>query len=457
MDAVPDTQITLHRTYYMGFVVVLVACFSPFKIVGYIAPALFTAWISVASNNRVMRTRLVALAFTAIVIGLFYALLAPEFLVANYLLALVTYSAFLPILAIDSQALASVALYRRMLTTTASMMLFQGALGIVQYAYGVVDTGRFGEGDYVEGTIHPQLSSDANFSNPIFAVNITLMLLACISMPGVLTKGRAKLVVGAVALVMASVFHVLVFLLGGFVIARIATRVRVRTSGPRKPRSKWMLALLVVGGLGAATFPVRLLSTYAGDVLDMEALAVPRAILMYRVFTELPHDAPLQPYIGLGPGHFSSRASLIASGLYLGGPDTPKVVPLMTPQVTYLALEYCISLLLAFIDSEAVGSTQQPFSSFMSVYTELGLVGLVLILWTVLRIVRRVQTTLRVHPQRRPQAVAFCTGVFFLLLLGFQENYWEAPQAILVGLLLLKALYATLVHGADDHEVTEAR
>ena len=35
----------------------------------------------------------------------------------------------------------------------------------------------FGNGDYVEGTIHPQLISEKSMSNPIFAIIISTILI----------------------------------------------------------------------------------------------------------------------------------------------------------------------------------------------------------------------------------------------------------------------------------------
>ena len=36
-------------------------------------------------------------------------------------------------------------------------------------------------------------------------------------------------------------------------------------------------------------------------------------------------------------------------------------------------------------------------------------------------------------------------GVMLFGALGLEENYWEVPQAVLVGLMLIKLLYANLM------------
>jgi hypothetical protein len=53
-------------------------------------------------------------------------------------------------------------------------------------------------------------------------------------------------------------------------------------------------------------------------------------------------------------------------------------------------------------------------------------------------------------------AAATGTGIVLLALLGVQENYWETPQAILIGAILLKAMYAQLVYGVDRRTVDDA-
>jgi hypothetical protein len=49
-------------------------------------------------------------------------------------------------------------------------------------------------------------------------------------------------------------------------------------------------------------------------------------------------------------------------------------------------------------------------------------------------------------------AVAAGAGLIFLLLLGLQENYWEVPQAIFVGVLLNQVMLANLLHGSPPFD-----
>jgi hypothetical protein len=445
---------TLRRAYFLGFVAVLVGCFTPFKALGYALPGLFTLWI--ALHGGVVRNRMFAIGF-AIAAGLaVYGLVVREFLIVNYLVAALTYSTVIPILAIDSRWLASRVLLGKMIAAMVPMILVQGVIGIVQAVYGALQSGSFGSdnGDRVAGTIYPHFEPENAFSNPMFAVNMAMMLLVCLSLPSALDRRRRRaLIIGAVSLVLASVVHVLVFLVGAIVVAIFL--VRSPRAGEPTTRSRLLILLLLVTGLSYVALPdnVANISRVAEKALDLEAVDVPRAIMLGRVLIDLPDEDPAQPYVGLGPGQFSSRASLIMSGMYLGGEDAPKGLPFVAPRVTRLADDYCIALMVAARDANAdVGSSQQPFFSWLNVYTETGVLGLLIVFGALGRALLRVAVRARERPEVRVQSLLCAAGMMLLVLIGWQADYWEVPQAILVGALALKVLYANAMHASDDQE-----
>jgi len=464
MNAIPRTSravladgwTDLHKAYFVGFVAVLLACWSPFKILAYALPTLFTGWIVLRTRSGISSNRLAGLLSLAVLVALVHSLVVEEFLVFNFVLALVTYSAFLPILVIESKQLASRELVSQLLRVTSSMVVAQGVIGMIQAVYGATQTGTFGggNGDHVQGTIYPYLGLEGGFANPMFATNMVLMLLACLSMPEAFSgRRRNYLVIGVVALVLASVVHVMAFLIAAGGLAWFITRSRKPPTKATKASQRRVAAVGVFAVvLGFAALPEDFVNgcSIAEHAVNVDALDVPRAIILYRVFTELPEEAPLQPIIGLGFGQFSSRASMMSSGMFLGSEDARRSLPIGSPQATRLATDYCVSLLISFGDRmQAMGSTLQPFFSFLSVYTELGLIGVLVLLAAVFRVLHRVQQKSREHPELRFQAFLFTTGALFVVLLGFQENYWEVPQAIFVGLLLLKVAYANIIHGPD--------
>ena len=93
----------------------------------------------------------------------------------------------------------------------------------------------------------------------------------------------------------------------------------------------------------------------------------------------------------------------------------------------------------------SVGSTHKPFLSWLSVYVEGGVLVFIAIFCLVLYLLLQVRLVVHSYPQRI-LASSLGTGMVLILLLGLQENYWEIPQAILVGLLILKVQYAVLMN-----------
>lgn len=446
-------MLAVQRIFYAGFVTVLIACFTPFKMLAYLLPILFTLWVGLSTPAAIVRNRLVALLVVIAILPVFYYLLVAEFLITNYLLAVLTYSTAIPILVIDGRALASRELLHRTVVATSTMVGIQGVIGVVQALYGVAETGTFSfsTGDRVMGTIHPSLTAEGLGANPMFAINMALMLLACLLLPHMDRKrGRAAFYVGTCALVFASVIHVLVLLVVAGVTAVVLTRTRKLSRGAGRLARTIAIASVLAGAFTyfAMRENIAQLGSTVETTLDLEAGLTPRTVLLYGVVTELPEDAPSQPLVGLGPGQFSSRASLIASGLFVGGPESPRAVPLLTPQSTQLAQDYCFSLLMTYASQlDYIGSSQQPFFSVLSIYTELGIVGLALIALWLVRLFLRIRRRVLEQPELRFLSAIFVAGTSLVFLIGIVENYWEMPQAILIGALVLKVMHANIVHG----------
>jgi hypothetical protein len=442
--------------FYSGFLIVLVAAFTPFKVLGFLLPCVFTGWMLLFAREAVSQRRLVILAICAAAIPIFYSLVTDELLLSNYGLALLTYSAFLPIVIVDGRMLASRRLLERCTRAASVLVLIQGIVGTVQAVYGATQTGTFAgdNGDIVAGTIYPHLTPERAFGSAMFVVNIIVTIVVGLSIPSTFGgRRRIHLAVGIVAVVLASVVHALVYLVAAVVLAWILIRPAARNVAATNRGRGLPVTILVVSVLSYFAIADNVAQT--GQVteraFDLEGLATPRSILLTRVLTELPDEQPLQPFVGLGPGQFSSRASLIASGLYLGKPGAPKSVPLLPPQATQVAQDYCFSLLLEFSDrKDVIGSSEQPFFSVLSIYTELGAMGLLAVALVMVTWLTEIRRRARTNPAVRFSAALLVAGLMFMFLLGLQDNYWETPQAILVGFLLLKLLYVNVVSPVTD-------
>jgi hypothetical protein len=274
-----------------------------------------------------------------------------------------------------------------------------------------------------------------------------LMIIVLLSEPQQMTTRRRSYVgIGMLALILASVIHVMFFLVVALAASALWLRSRRTVSTQRRVIGFALLAIIVT----YVVMPQNVLNieSVARKAVDLEATNIPRAILLARVVYELPESAPRQPLVGLGPGQFCSRAGLIASGMHFS--HTTRSLPFLPFQATGLAQDYC-SVLQPFRDTESIiGSSQQPFFSYLTIYTEIGLLGIIAVALTALSILRRIRQRVTQHADLGSQLTLTAAAILFIFLIGWQENYWEAPQALFVGILLIKIRYATVMHPVEE-------
>jgi len=138
-------------------------------------------------------------------------------------------------------------------------------------------------------------------------------------------KSKWRYGLGVLALILASVMHVLLFL-------ALAVAVAFIFFYPSFFRRR-MGCMAVVSFCVAALLALNILSNnfatlrnYIRYTLDGQT---PRAQIVVETFTRMPAEYPWMPIIGLGPGQFSSRAGLIGTGMFFGTPANPKPIPLL--------------------------------------------------------------------------------------------------------------------------------
>ena len=439
-----DEQIT--AAYFQSFVVALVLCLSPFKAVAYAAPFVSGAWFLFRSHSASARRKawLVLVSATGLVIA--YWIFRHDYSVGAGFLAILTYGAPLLLAVVPAEYLANNELLDRMIGLVSKALIFEALVGIVQAVASSSRTGGFGlaNGDAVQGTIHLSFVSDAAFSNPIYAANVSIFLLALI--PSLILRKRSAfwpVLLGTIAFILASVVHMILFLIFGLTLSLIWFH-------PPFARRTHKTRLVFIGVLGLLLAMTALGSnlgtiSYQAGLFAGEDL--PKAVIVYRAVYEMPHEYPAMPFVGLGPGQFSSRASLISTGLYFGGLEDPKSVPFVRGRLSPALSDYLLDLWVGASDSRAYGgsSSAKPFFSWLSVYTELGAPALLAVFVYGAILLIRMKARAK-SPQEKWLAVSTGAGICFLLLLGFQENYWEVPQAILAGLMLVQTMYANVVY-----------
>ena len=368
------------RAYYWVFVIAVVVNWSPNKLLPYIAPiGLLLFILFMSRKNAILRNIIFLSIVWAVWIG-FSALLNPDFILQNALIAVVTYSAFYIPFVVPSRYLASDNLYIKMMQFLLFIVVLQAAIGFIQVAYGFSIKGSFdvSTGDFIEGTIGLALQQKRGFETPMFAGNMAFTLIALIPYILIYRKSWSVLVFlfGTAVLVFSSVMHILLFFL-------IALAVSFLVYRPIKLSSR-VLVFTGIFTLILATFVAMMMFVLLPTNLTRISVQVdrvihqenPKSILLSRLFTEVPEEYPQITFIGIGPGQFSSRASLIASGYYLGGLQNPKPVPFLNPTVSNALDEYVMDLWRSLINwPGTAGSTLRPFSSWLSVYSESGAIG----------------------------------------------------------------------------------
>lgn len=444
------------------FVVLVTVCllivFGPIKALAYLAPFIFILgamfYAGISTVNHLIKYGLILLGYAAL--GAVFFLLMPDFDLINHALFLLTGGCFL-VLLYNLHSVATPAVMRRIAVVFAIFLLVEAVFGLVQGAVGVVRTGSFdvSNGDIVRGTIEPDFVLRPSAANPMFAVLISSLLFTLF---GIWSDSRSRMRVfifglGLLAWVVASVLHTILFFVGSVAIALVLLiRFRAQLSSARTKRLRIFglgVSVLFVLGLGSlllpgnfATFPIFLEQTLQISPTSPSE----KARATYSTFIFLPADAPLQPVVGIGPGQYSSRASLMRSGEYLTGGTLP-----LPAHVHPLADRYILKEWRIFVATRPTGgSTYFPYYSWLSLYGEFGLVGVACIVAVSVRAAWIFRTS---RSQEFPRlSLAMLVLLFYVLLLGFQDNYWEIPQAVLPLVIMLRLGYSYLLrcrHGLE--------
>jgi hypothetical protein len=430
------------KTIYYLYIVIAIICFSPFKIIAYFSPFIFLlGLLLIFPYDRFYKRLLICLLVTGIIIS-FYGIVYPHTIIQNALIAMLTYSCYVPLVVLPSCMLSSEVLLKKVLTFNQKLLLLEGILGIIQAIYGFLKNGTFSgaNGDGVEGTIDIALEPQFSFANVMFSANMGFLCLLALVAVIKFRHSPYPLIVGVLSVILASVVHIIFFIVFSALIITFINLVRLL----RNPKTLLILLISVIFTIGIASYFIggnlATVSQYAAEREEF-----PKSIITNEVLYVIPKEYPAMPYIGLGPGQFSSRASLIGSGRYFGNFFKPTPVPLITPKKSAPMEKFVIPIWTWSASVSYFGSTQQPFYSWLSIYSEFGFLGSLIVIGIFIYLLVKT-ILLKVNRQNSLNNFVFQTGVLFLFFLGGQENYWEVAQAILIGLFLLKLLYANIFY-----------
>ena len=316
--------------------------------------------------------------------------------------------------------------------------MFESLIGIMQAIHGFEIYGTFDSsiGDFVTGTISP-FAPDFSSSNPMFAVNVCfIVLFLC---PAARKNLKLKIIIffGILSLLFSSVMHIIsFFLISIFFGFLMCSKIEIRKHFKFSFVIIFFFAFLFVTQKGNLT----LFESYANLFLEGK---IPKVAVTRIALTELP-DGQLTRYcFGVGPGQFVSRAGLIGTGMYLGTLSNPKKLPFLPTGISQYVKRYLLDLWEISEEDPGFGGSflAKPWYSWLAVFTEYGILGVLFLLGMVGWILLEVRRSS--HFQKMQwEGGCFAAGVFFFILIGTVENYWEITQAIFCGVLLLKIQFS---------------
>ena len=298
-------------------------------------------------------------------------------------------------------------------------------------------------GDIIQGTINPLsfINESVGFNNQVFTINYVFLLVYLVPFLRK-TKQQYLIAIAVFIILMASVLHV-VF---SFLLALLTCSLLI---GFIRYRKKIIKFLFLSGALAALLFITQpknfsLFSFYYNDLVSLDS---PKSLVLINTFAFLPQEYPDALVLGLGPGQYTSRASLMTTGRYFGEFDHPAKIPFLDGTFTSKAFkDYVFDIWEMYatnVEQYGNSTMSRPFFSILSLCIELGVIAfavLVMLLFRGLLKMRRRYLRFSKEKEKIPAYFSFVNmvSVLFLFYLAFFENYLESSASICAGLLLIK-------------------
>ncbi len=252
------------------------------------------------------------------------------------------------------------------------------------------------------------------------------------------------------------------FFLAGFkamwVLYPLAVGITLFSQGLHRMKDVLRTIRLATGALALVAFITLFVPLPESDYFDLFTYFEPSKLGKAQVTMALPTVWSSHPWgaiVGVGPGTFTSRAFRTFAALpYRGGADdvTYSVIPptYMTP----LAEQIVIPLLLKPDIQLGSGTVDWPFTSYISLLAETGVVGFTALMsiyaytwWRLMRSARGAQ-----WPETRAVALAAAMTLGTLLLISAIDNYLEHTR--LAGLTWTLVALAWGMEREERHALT---
>ena len=459
------------KNFFKAFILALILAFAPFKAVGFVIPVLFGIWFIIRSKSaRSFKLLIIFLAIYGCIL-LFYKLhgnaIGLDFNVSNGLLSLLHYSSFWILLIIPGTVTSEKYGYEKYSEMLVVVLMIEGMWGIAQKVLAPLISGS-NSGDVVEGTINPFsfIMGHSGFGNQFFAINMVVLLIFCL--PYVLEnrKWTTAYIIGLVSVVLASVGHVFLSMLISILVVYF---IFVGVKALIQPKTILLIFLLVFGPL----LLVLQLDEQMIDGIQREfnlffSGQTPKSKAVSVVMNKVAGQYPTVHIVGVGPGQYSSRSGLIASGDYGKLSEFFVEIPFLELEASELYTKYVknewVDILRRTSDPNESYTTStmfRPFLSMLAFYTEYGGLAFLCVLIFVVRklfILKGLYHWYRTT-DKRLQRISFCyaTTILFLFTLGAYENYYETPQGIFVGILLVQIMHSSLKNLPETNDTPQER
>ena len=439
----PTLHIIQRRILFI-LIISIIICFSPSKTLAYVAPYFC---IMLLYFRRIIETSLVNktifLLLFIYLLGFYYFIIFPGFLINNYILSIITYGSFIALYLVNNKSVYNHWLFYKIITFISVVIILEGSIGIGQYLYMLLLKGwSIALGDVVEGTIHLNPESGGGFNNPIFSINMIFMTSFLVLFKNYYNNNYKKtfqintaIIIGVVSILLGTVVHAIIFFILSIIFAMIIIYRQsiIRIILTKKIIFLFLLTSIMLTSMSNYFIPHLSLIKYYYKFATEYPEYFPKSDITIKSITIIPDENPSMVILGFGSGQFSSRASLILSGYYIGGTES-KDRKQLGNQVTPAMERYLLPLMLN-PKTSIRGSTSKPYYSILSIYTEMGILGILLIIFIIVKILIKIK--IQGNSLVKKEKLIFLSQLIFLFLLGFQENYWEYTQAIFPGLLLM--------------------
>ena len=156
----------------------------------------------------------------------------------------------------------------------------------------------------------------------------------------------------------------------------------------------------------------------------------PRKILAFRSYFEKITNSKSNILLGIGPGTYNSRTSFLLNGEYTKNPIFKKISSEPPLAVKYIYPLWNSKITYQYND----GTRNEPFSSFLSVLSEYGLIITLMLIYLLFKLYQRVSKV----DNRNKFFIQFIFLFFALNLM--LENYVEYPEFFLLAIIIIKPL-----------------